>query len=168
MESFGEADEMINDELSVDTLETPIGRLELRFGAAGLHAVTLMPDGAAAAGGRPGRCEFAEAFERYFAGQIDALSQLPIVPLGSDFQMRVWRELRRIPPGKTISYAQLAQRIGNPRASRAVGSANGRNPLCIVVPCHRVISADGSLGGFSAGLEAKRWLLRHEGAAFKA
>jgi len=159
---------MTSDELSVDTLETPIGHLELRFDAEGLHAVTLMRTAAADTSGKPGRFEFREAFERYFDGEIDALAQLPIVPLGSDFQMRVWRELRRIPPGKTLSYAQLARRVGNPKASRAVGSANGRNPLCIVVPCHRVISADGSLGGFSAGLDAKRWLLRHEGATFKA
>jgi len=159
---------MISDELSVDTLETPIGRLELRFDAEGLHTVTLMRAAAADTGGKPGRFEFREAFERYFDGEVDALAQLPIVALGSDFQMRVWRELRRIPPGKTLSYGQLARRVGNPKASRAVGSANGRNPLCIVVPCHRVISADGSLGGFSAGLEAKRWLLRHEGVTFKA
>jgi len=159
---------MTSDELSVDTLETPIGHLELRFDAAGLHTVTLTRTAAADTGGKPARFEFREAFERYFDGEIDALAHLPIVPLGSDFQMRVWRELRRIPPGKTLSYAQLARRVGNPKASRAVGSANGRNPLCIVVPCHRVISADGSLGGFSAGLDAKRWLLRHEGATFKA
>ncbi|HMB72044.1 MAG TPA: methylated-DNA--[protein]-cysteine S-methyltransferase, partial [Gammaproteobacteria bacterium] len=118
--------------------------------------------------GRRAPYPHAGAFERFFDGELDALAGLPVVMRGSDFQRRVWAALRKIPPGRTVSYAQLAERIGNPRASRAVGSANGRNPLCIVVPCHRVISADGTLGGFSAGLDVKRWLLRHEGAAFRA
>lgn len=159
---------MSSTNLSVDMVETPVGTLQLRYGADGLHAVTLLRDGASDAAGKTRRCTYREAFVRYFDGEIDALAQVPIVPIGSEFQLRVWHELRRIPPGRTLSYGQLAQRIGNPKASRAVGAANGRNPLCIVVPCHRVIAADGTLGGFSAGLEAKRWLLHHEGAAFTA
>lgn len=89
---------------------------------------------------------------------------LPLAPRGTDFQRRVWRELRRIDYGATISYAQLADRIGRPEAVRAVGAANGRNPLPIVVPCHRVIGANGSLTGFGGGLPTKAFLLRLEGA----
>jgi methylated-DNA-[protein]-cysteine S-methyltransferase len=98
----------------------------------------------------------------YFAGKRARFS-LPLDAVGTAFQKRVWRELRRIPFGKTRSYKDIARRIRNPKAVRAVGTANGQNPLCIVVPCHRVIAADGSLGGYSAGLSIKRKLLRIEG-----
>ncbi len=81
---------------------------------------------------------------------------------GTEFQRRVWGELREIPLGETISYGELARRLGTPGASRAVGLANGRNPVSIVVPCHRVIGADGRLTGYGGGLERKAWLLRHE------
>ena len=89
---------------------------------------------------------------------------LPLAPRGTPFQQRVWAELRRIPHGATISYGELARRVGEPRASRAVGAANGRNPIAIVVPCHRVVGADGSLTGYAGGLDRKRWLLHHEAA----
>jgi methylated-DNA-[protein]-cysteine S-methyltransferase len=82
---------------------------------------------------------------------------------GTEFQQRVWRELTKIPFGETRSYGQLAKRLNNPNGSRAVGLANGRNPIAIVVPCHRVIGADGSLTGFGGGIERKEWLLSHEG-----
>jgi methylated-DNA-[protein]-cysteine S-methyltransferase len=82
---------------------------------------------------------------------------------GTDFQQRVWRTLTEIPYGETWSYGQLAKRIGSPNASRAVGLANGRNPIAVIVPCHRVIGADGSLTGFGGGLPRKQWLLTHEG-----
>jgi methylated-DNA-[protein]-cysteine S-methyltransferase len=100
----------------------------------------------------------------YFAGAPTDFAALPLDPQGTPFQRRVWQELRRIPRGQAISYKELAKRIGKPRASRAVGQANAVNPIPIIVPCHRVIAADGSLGGYSSGLERKRWLLRHEGA----
>jgi methylated-DNA-[protein]-cysteine S-methyltransferase len=87
---------------------------------------------------------------------------LPLAPQGSDFQLGVWAQLRCIPYGATISYGELAQRVGDPSAARAVGAANGRNPLPIVVPCHRVIGADGSLTGFGGGLATKKFLLDHE------
>ena len=90
---------------------------------------------------------------------------LPLRLQGTAFQTRVWRELGEIPYGQTWSYGQLARRIDKPSASRAVGLANGRNPISILVPCHRVIGADGSLTGYGGGLERKRWLLRHEGVA---
>jgi len=100
--------------------------------------------------------------DEYFAGQRREF-ELPLRLGGTEFQRRVWGELEEIPYGETWSYGQLASRIGKPRASRAVGLANGRNPISIVVPCHRVIGADGSLTGYGGGLERKRWLLAHEG-----
>ncbi|QDU61002.1 Methylated-DNA--protein-cysteine methyltransferase [Planctomycetes bacterium Pan216] len=101
--------------------------------------------------------------EAYFAG--DRLTfELPLAAAGTDFQRAVWRELARIPMGETITYTELAKRVGRPSAVRAVGTANGRNPLSIVVPCHRVIGADGSLSGYAGGVRVKRWLLRHEAA----
>jgi methylated-DNA-[protein]-cysteine S-methyltransferase len=104
------------------------------------------------------------ALEAYFGGDRTALTALPTATNGTDFQRAVWDALRRIPFGQTVSYGALAMRIGRPAASRAVGLANGSNPIAIVVPCHRVIGADASLTGFGGGIERKRWLLAHEGA----
>jgi methylated-DNA-[protein]-cysteine S-methyltransferase len=101
--------------------------------------------------------------EAYFAGDLTSFD-LPLAPTGSPFEQRVWATLRTIPYGTTMSYGELARRIGKPKAARAVGSANGRNPISIVVPCHRVIGANGSLVGFGGGMERKQWLLVHEGA----
>ena len=105
-----------------------------------------------------------EAIVRYFAGDLAAIDALPVRTVGTPFQREVWRALRGIPCGTTISYAKLARQIGRPNAVRAVGLANGSNPVGIVVPCHRVIGSDGSLTGYGGGLERKRWLLRHEHA----
>jgi methylated-DNA-[protein]-cysteine S-methyltransferase len=102
--------------------------------------------------------------EEYFAGQRHHF-ELPLGPEGTPFQRTVWQQLERIPFGETISYATLASRIGKPAATRAVGAANGRNPIAIVIPCHRVIGADGSLTGFGGGLPIKRALLEREGAS---
>jgi len=102
-------------------------------------------------------------FRLYFAGELQAFD-LPLEMVGTDFQKRVWRELRNIPYGETRSYGQLAERIGAPRAVRAVGAANGRNPIPIIVPCHRVIGSSGKLVGFGGGLEWKRMLLDLESA----
>ena len=101
---------------------------------------------------------------RYFAADPRALDDQPITSYGTEFQRRVWRALRRIPAGRTLSYADLARRIGHPTAVRAVGAANGANPVAIFVPCHRVIASDGSLHGYGGGLPRKQWLLAHEGA----
>lgn len=100
----------------------------------------------------------------YFAGQLSAIDDIETDGGGTAFQRRVWAELRLIPTRVTISYAELARRLGDPKATRAVGTANGRNPISIVVPCHRVIGADGSLTGYGGGVDRKRWLLVHEGA----
>lgn len=107
------------------------------------------------------------AIEAYFAGDLKAIDTLPVETGGTPFQREVWAALRRIPAGETRTYGQLAVEIGRPKAVRAVGLANGSNPVGIVVPCHRVIGSDGSLTGYGGGLERKRWLLAHEGAAWR-
>jgi methylated-DNA-[protein]-cysteine S-methyltransferase len=110
-----------------------------------------------------GFAEVVAQLEAYFAGTLSRF-ELPLAADGTDFQRRVWAALQEIPYGETISYGELAQYVGKPGASRAVGLANGRNPIGIVIPCHRVIGADGSLTGYGGGLERKVWLLEHEGA----
>lgn len=102
-----------------------------------------------------------EQLEAYFAGELTAFD-LPLNLRGTAFQQRVWRTLQEIPYGETISYGELARWVDNPNASRAVGTANGHNPVAIVVPCHRVIAADGGIGGYGGGLDRKRWLLALE------
>jgi O-6-methylguanine DNA methyltransferase len=102
----------------------------------------------------------------YFGGDLAAIDELPVDMGGTEFQQAVWAALRRIPVGRTVCYSELAARIGRPRSTRAVGAANGANPVAVVVPCHRVIGRDGSLIGYGGGLERKAWLLRHEGVLF--
>ncbi len=102
--------------------------------------------------------------ERYFAGEIGCLSEIEWRTAGTPFQRRVWEALTTIPPGRTLSYSTLATQLGCPKAVRAVGLANGANPVSVVVPCHRVVGSDGSLTGYGGGLHRKRWLLAHEGA----
>ncbi|WP_439546366.1 methylated-DNA--[protein]-cysteine S-methyltransferase [Sandarakinorhabdus sp.] len=104
------------------------------------------------------------ALGRYFAGETRVLGTIRVASFGSAFQQRVWSALRQIPPGETRSYGALAATIGSPGASRAVGLANGANPIAIVVPCHRVIGASGTLTGYAGGVTRKAWLLTHEGA----
>ena len=104
-----------------------------------------------------------DALQSYFAGELASIDALPTQTAGTPFQREVWRALREIPCGTTVSYGQLAERIGRPSAVRAVGLANGANPIGVVVPCHRVIGSGGSLTGYGGGIERKRWLLNHEG-----
>ncbi len=105
----------------------------------------------------------AAAIRNYFDGDIRATDQLPTATRGTDFQRKVWAGLRKIPAGTTWSYGDLAKHISSPKACRAVGLANGSNPIAIVVPCHRVIGANGTLAGYGGGMPRKRWLLCHEG-----
>jgi len=100
----------------------------------------------------------------YFAGDLGALDPIDVDLGGTAFQRSVWLALRRIRPGRTAAYADVARFIGNPGAVRAVGLANGANPVCLVVPCHRIVASGGGLGGYGGGLDRKLWLLRHEGA----
>ena len=149
-------------------LESPVGELLLTATGYTLTGLYLLreeraPDPAWEEGG-PFLDEAQRQLRAYFAGQRQAFD-LSLAPVGTAWQRRVWDELGRIPYGETISYAELARRAENPSAVRAVGAANGRNPISIVIPCHRVIGADGRLTGYSGGLDAKRWLLTHEGIA---
>jgi methylated-DNA-[protein]-cysteine S-methyltransferase len=102
----------------------------------------------------------------YLAGELSAIDAVPVATAGTPFQREVWAALRRIPAGRIASYGQLAVQIGRPAAVRAVGLANGSNPVGVIVPCHRVIGANGSLTGYGGGVERKRWLLAHEGGSF--
>lgn len=101
--------------------------------------------------------------QEYFDGSRKVFD-LPLLSEGTDFQRRVWKELREIPYGQTTTYSRLSDKLGDPKAIRAVGRANGQNPIPIVIPCHRVIGANNSLTGYAGGMERKRWLLQHEGA----
>jgi len=107
---------------------------------------------------------YSKKMRDYFKGDLRAIDEIQVHRGGTPFQNRVWKELRAIPAGETCSYADIARAIGRPTATRAVGAANGRNPIAIIVPCHRVIGADGTLTGYGGGLDRKRWLLEHEGA----
>ena len=112
--------------------------------------------------GSPALARIAGAVERYFAGDVDALDEIPIEAEGTEFQRAVWDAIREIPAGRTASYQEIARTVGRPAAVRAVGTATGRNPVSIVVPCHRVIRSDGTLGGYGGGLHRKEWFLEHE------
>ena len=160
-----------NQEWTVCLEGTPVGSLLLTFTANGLAALDFAVEGCKIPSGSPLPPNLASLIEsvqkelaKYFSGQLVDFNALPLDLQGTPFQQKVWRELRRIPRGRTISYKELARRAGSPQAYRAAGQANGRNPVPIIVPCHRVISADGSLGGYSSGIERKEWLLKHEGA----
>jgi methylated-DNA-[protein]-cysteine S-methyltransferase len=147
------------------TVPSPIGSLLLVSDGEALTAVEMEPHrGEVAAGARPDagplRAVVAQ-LEAYFAGELTDFD-LPLRPAGTEFQRRVWAGLLTIPYGHTTSYGLLATELGNPTASRAVGLANGRNPIAVIIPCHRVIGADGSLTGYGGGLDRKRWLLGHE------
>jgi methylated-DNA-[protein]-cysteine S-methyltransferase len=147
------------------TVPSPIGSLLLVSDGEALTAVEMEPHRPEVAGGaRPdtGPLRAAiEQLEQYFAGDRTDFD-LPLRPHGTEFQQRVWQGLLAIPYGHTTSYGALATDLGNPTASRAVGLANGRNPIAVIIPCHRVIGADGSLTGYGGGLDRKRWLLSHE------
>jgi methylated-DNA-[protein]-cysteine S-methyltransferase len=112
-------------------------------------------------------CGFSDRLRAYYTGDLTAVDDLPAKGGGTPFQERVWAELRRIKVGTTISYGALAARLGDKNAMRAVGLANGRNPISVVVPCHRVIGSDGTLTGYGGGLPRKTWLLAHEGVPIR-
>ncbi len=167
------------EDLTLDRFETPIGTaLAVVDGAGVLRAFdwtdhearmrTLLARRYAGVCPRQGPAPAVRAaFEAYFAGDHLALEVLATEPRGTAFQRRVWDALLTIPAGQTLSYAGLAARIGAPTAMRAVGLANGANPIALAIPCHRVIGANGTLTGYGGGLHRKRWLLAHEGASFR-
>ncbi len=157
----------------VKTLASPVGALRLVASRDGLAAILWENDKprrvplsiAAEDADHPLLCETERQLGDYFAGRRRVFD-LPLAFVGTEFQQQVWRALLTIPFGQTRSYAQLAAQIGHPKAARAVGAANGKNPISIVAPCHRVIGASGALTGFAGGFAAKAYLLRLEGAAF--
>ncbi|HWE50226.1 MAG TPA: methylated-DNA--[protein]-cysteine S-methyltransferase [Bryobacteraceae bacterium] len=110
----------------------------------------------------PGETSLSKEIEVYFEGDLVALSRVPVQTGGTDFQRKVWDALTKIQPGATKTYSEIAREIGHPTAIRAVGAANGANPISLVIPCHRVIGADGSLTGYGGGIHRKKWLLHHE------
>jgi O-6-methylguanine DNA methyltransferase len=162
--------------LALSRLESPVGRVIFAADDSILHALEFLeseeelrarversvPGARFAKSG--GHSFVADALCAYFVGEVDALERVAAEGAGTPFQRKVWAALRTIPPGRTLSYRGLAQQIGCPGSFRAVGAANGQNPISLVVPCHRVIAADGTLCGYGGGLWRKEWLLRHEGA----
>ncbi len=163
------------DQLFAATMTSPIGALDVTVDEAGrVVRIDMLDDDcpngpgpdAEAIRGPLGAARCVPVFaqlDEYFAGQRQRFD-LELAPNGTDFQQRVWSVLRTIPFGHTIAYAEQASRLGRPTAARAVGAANGRNPLPIVVPCHRVIGKNGALVGFAGGVPKKQWLLAHEAA----
>ena len=157
--------------LLIDSLKTPIGPFTLSVDEAGrLYAANFSDrpldlDGVETVKAKnPGGVT--RALEAYFEGELKVLDSLEVAfERGTEFQLSVWRALREVPCGQTWSYGQLAKHLKRPSAVRAVGLANGANPVAIVVPCHRVIGSDGSLTGYGGGLPRKKWLLAHEGLA---
>jgi methylated-DNA-[protein]-cysteine S-methyltransferase len=165
--------------LSLDCFESPIGALTvaerdgrvclLHFGGSEADARATLtrwyPND------RPGTSRqprIRKTLHRYFDGDVHVLGEMPVELNGTPFQRRVWTALRSIPAGTTMSYGELARRIGHGSAVRAVGAANGANPVAVIVPCHRVIGSNGTLTGYGGGLERKRWLLAHEGVRTQA
>jgi methylated-DNA-[protein]-cysteine S-methyltransferase len=159
--------------LEVAALDSPVGPLAIAshdgrvcalwFGTERQVRALLarwFPGETADAGSDPGGA--LSALRAYFAGQLEALDAVEVELHGTPFQQRVWRQLRKVHAGTTASYAQIARAVGAPHAVRAVGAANGANPVALIVPCHRIIGSNGSLTGYGGGLDRKRWLLEHE------
>jgi methylated-DNA-[protein]-cysteine S-methyltransferase len=163
------------DIISLATTHSPIGELTVaargskvclvHFGAVNTYVRTALarwyPDGRVEPGPDPGGV--LNVLARYFGGDLASLDEVDVELHGTSFQQRVWLALRTITAGTTASYAELAGRVGAPSAVRAVGAANGANPVALVLPCHRIIGSNGSLTGYGGGLDRKRWLLDHEG-----
>ncbi|MFZ2154657.1 MAG: methylated-DNA--[protein]-cysteine S-methyltransferase [Bradyrhizobium sp.] len=160
----------------LDRLRTPIGTALLVSAADGvlraldwedceprMRALLLRQYGTVALKAARAPAETRAALTGYFKGELDRLNAIEWRVAGTPFQRKVWNALPKIPPGATMSYGELAAKLGMPRAARAVGHANGANPLSVVVPCHRPIGANGALVKYGGGIERKRWLLQHEG-----
>jgi|SRR5271166_575417 len=164
----------MSNPIGIDECDSPIGAIRIAHRGGRVCGLAFADrwDRAAALLRRRFGCELVEGtgcaqgavgcIHRYFAGDLPALGEIEIELKGTPFQLAVWRRLRAIPPGTTESYGSIAAMIGAPSAVRAVGAANGSNPISLVIPCHRVIGADGSLINYGGGIERKRWLIDHE------
>jgi len=148
-------------DLAFRSIDSPFGPMRAVASERGLRVLSFDGAGERAAGESPVLALLERELSAYFSGGLTAFS-VPLDLEGTAWQRRVWRELTAIPCGETVSYGRLARRLGNSNAARATGLANGANPIAIVVPCHRVIASDGTLGGYAGGLRRKRWLLDHE------
>lgn len=144
-------------------MTSPLGPISITTNGEAITFVMFLEDRAAekATSADPLLLECVRQLEAYFAGSLTQFD-LPLAPEGTAFQKKVWAELQKVPFGRTASYGDLAHRLGDPNLTRAVGTANGSNPIAIIIPCHRIIGADGSLTGYAGGLWRKQWLLRHE------
>lgn len=149
-------------------IDTPVGRLYVTAGDDGVHEIHWpnaaspeAPDDGTTMGTNAVLVELARQLDEFFDGDRIEFD-VPLAPHGTPFQLAAWQVLREIPFGATMTYGEQARRLGDPKKARAVGAANGKNPLSIVVPCHRVVGSNGKLTGFGGGLEAKAWLLDHE------
>jgi methylated-DNA-[protein]-cysteine S-methyltransferase len=163
-------------ELLIDTIESPIGNIiivvdegkmcALDFGGYEERMMKLLKRRYAAVQLKQvdNPQGFSDCVKNYLAGDFKSLDAIPVHTGGTPFQQQVWNALREIPTGQTFTYSQLAEKIGRPKATRAVGMTNSLNPIAIVLPCHRVVGANASLTGYAGGLDRKHWLLRHEGA----
>ena len=147
---------------ATDYLSTPLGLLKITASQKGVRSVVFVEQASVS---EPNKLTdaVADQLTHYFEGSLTQFD-LPLEPQGTTFQQQVWQQLNAIDYGKVCSYRDIATAISNPKSVRAVGAANGKNPISIIVPCHRVIGANGALTGYAGGLERKAWLLRHEGA----
>jgi methylated-DNA-[protein]-cysteine S-methyltransferase len=162
------------DRIALATIDSPVGRLTIaargrkvslvHFGADTDRVQSVLkawyPGSTTESAADPGGA--ASVLRRYFDGDLESLDEIQVELHGTPFQQRVWMALRTVKAGTTLSYSELAERVGSPSAIRAVGAANGANPVAIVLPCHRIIGRNGSLTGYGGGLERKHWLLQHE------
>lgn len=144
-------------------IDSPLGNLQIVVSKNGIQNLSFSDIPVSAQPANNLLAKTAQQLKEYFSGERTAFD-LPLVPEGTEFQQRVWQALREIPFGQTITYGQLSKKLGDPDAVRAVGTANGKNPIAIIIPCHRVIGSDQKLTGYAGGIERKRWLLQHEGA----
>jgi len=167
----------VMDPIDLATVDSPIGKLTVaargskvclvHFGTVSKYVRSCLaawyPGVQVRAGDDPGGA--VSVLSRYFGGDLTSLDEIDVELHGTSFQQRVWKALRTVTVGTTTSYAELAGRVGSPSAVRAVGAANGANPVAVVLPCHRIIGSSGSLTGYGGGLDRKRWLLNHEGVS---
>ena len=143
--------------------KSPVGRLEIIEENSLIVQVIFLDDDSISVSQKPKGIlkDAIQQLGEYFSGSRTKF-QLPLAPKGTDFQKKVWDELQSIDFGKTVSYMDMAKRLGDPKVIRAAGTANGKNPIAIIIPCHRVVGSDGSLTGYAGGLKRKQWLLEHE------